>query len=155
MCIRDRGTVRPSGPVPQHRRECRSDRAPCQRSDHTTNVDGHGRSGSDPPIDARRWDGAMGCRPHGLSHRTQRSLDPTGAAGTGQPRTHQIPLKPAAGVTMKHARDWLFSIPTLAAFGFVLVVFHVIALIALPFGRRPFEKVMAALQRSLISPSVS
>ncbi|HZJ47567.1 MAG TPA: lysophospholipid acyltransferase family protein [Acidimicrobiia bacterium] len=52
---------------------------------------------------------------------------------------------------MKHARDWLFSIPTLAAFGFVLVVFHVIALIALPFGRRPFEKVMAALQRSLIS----
>jgi 1-acyl-sn-glycerol-3-phosphate acyltransferase len=52
---------------------------------------------------------------------------------------------------MKHVRDWFFSIPTLAAFGLALGLFHILALIALPFGRRAFEKVMAALQRTLIS----
>jgi len=52
---------------------------------------------------------------------------------------------------MNRVRDWLFSIPTLAAFGFTLAVFHILGLIALPFGQRPFEKVMAALQRALIS----
>ncbi|MEA2024994.1 MAG: lysophospholipid acyltransferase family protein [Actinomycetota bacterium] len=52
---------------------------------------------------------------------------------------------------MKHIRDWLTTIPTLAAFGLSLAVFHVVALAALPFGKRPFEKVMATLQRTLIS----
>ena len=52
---------------------------------------------------------------------------------------------------MKRIRDWLTTIPTLAAFGLSLAVFHLIALAALPFGKRPFEKVMAALQRTLIS----
>ena len=41
--------------------------------------------------------------------------------------------------------------PTVAAFGLALGVFHLVALAALPFGKRPFEKVMAALQRTLIS----
>ena len=52
---------------------------------------------------------------------------------------------------MRRIRDWLTTIPTLAAFGLSLAVFHLIALAALPFGKRPFEKVMAALQRTLIS----
>lgn len=52
---------------------------------------------------------------------------------------------------MKHARDWFYSIPTLAAFGFVLGFFHIVGLVALLFGQRPFEKTMAALQRSLIA----
>jgi 1-acyl-sn-glycerol-3-phosphate acyltransferase len=52
---------------------------------------------------------------------------------------------------MKHMRDWFYSIPTLAAFGLALAVFHVLALIALPFGQRAFERVMAALQRTLIA----
>lgn len=52
---------------------------------------------------------------------------------------------------MKRIRDWLTTIPTLAAFGLSLGVFHLIALAALPFGKRSFEKVMATLQRTLIS----
>jgi len=52
---------------------------------------------------------------------------------------------------VKRIRDWLTTIPTVAAFGLALGVFHLIALAALPFGKRPFEKVMAALQRTLIS----
>ncbi|MEA2009871.1 MAG: lysophospholipid acyltransferase family protein [Actinomycetota bacterium] len=52
---------------------------------------------------------------------------------------------------MKRIRDWLTTIPTVAAFGLALGVFHLIALAALPFGKRAFEKVMAALQRTLIS----
>lgn len=52
---------------------------------------------------------------------------------------------------MKHVRDWFYSIPTLAAFGFSLGFFHIVGLIALKFGQRPFEKTMAALQRSLIA----
>lgn len=51
---------------------------------------------------------------------------------------------------MKQVRDWLFTIPTVAAFGLTLGVFHLIGLCALPFGQRPFEKVMAGLQRTLI-----
>ena len=51
---------------------------------------------------------------------------------------------------MRRARDWLFTIPTVAAFGLTLGVFHLIGLCALPFGQRPFEKVMAGLQRTLL-----
>lgn len=49
------------------------------------------------------------------------------------------------------ARDWLFSIPTVIAFGLTLVVFEIAGRIALMFGLRPFEWVMAALQRTLLA----
>lgn len=52
---------------------------------------------------------------------------------------------------MKRIRDWLTTLPTLAAFGLALTGFHLVGLAALPFGKRSFEKVMAALQRTLIS----
>ncbi len=52
---------------------------------------------------------------------------------------------------MKAVRDWLFTVPTVAAFGLTLGVFHLLGLIALPFGIRPFEKVMAMLQRTLLA----
>ncbi len=52
---------------------------------------------------------------------------------------------------MKEIRDWIFSVPTVAAFGLTLGVFHLLGLIALPFGIRPFEKVMAMLQRTLLA----
>jgi len=39
---------------------------------------------------------------------------------------------------MKQVRDWIFTIPTVAAFGLTLGVFHLIGLCALPFGQ-PFE----------------
>ena len=52
---------------------------------------------------------------------------------------------------MKRIRDWLFTVPTVAAFGLTLGVFHLIGLCALPFGQRPFEKAMAGLQRTLVA----
>jgi 1-acyl-sn-glycerol-3-phosphate acyltransferase len=52
---------------------------------------------------------------------------------------------------VKEIRDWIFTVPTVAAFGLTLAVFHVLGLIALPFGIRPFEKVMALLQRTLLA----
>ncbi|MGB9357750.1 MAG: lysophospholipid acyltransferase family protein [Acidimicrobiia bacterium] len=52
---------------------------------------------------------------------------------------------------MKRVRDWLFTVPTVAAFGLTLGVFHLIGLCALPFGQRPFEKAMAGLQRTLVA----
>jgi 1-acyl-sn-glycerol-3-phosphate acyltransferase len=51
---------------------------------------------------------------------------------------------------MRRLRDWVFSIPTAAVFGLVLGFFHVLGLLTRPFGIRPFETVMAALQRTLI-----
>lgn len=51
---------------------------------------------------------------------------------------------------MRLIRDWFVSILTTAVFGLVMAAFHVAGLIARPFGIRPFEKVMAALQRTLI-----
>lgn len=47
-------------------------------------------------------------------------------------------------------RDWLFTVPTLLALGATLVVFDVIGRIALLFGLRPFEWVMAAMQQTLL-----
>ena len=52
---------------------------------------------------------------------------------------------------MKRLRDWLFTVPTVAAFGLTLAVFHLIGLCALPFGQRPFEKAMAGLQKTLVA----
>ena len=48
-------------------------------------------------------------------------------------------------------RDWLFSVPTLIAFGLSLIFFDVVGRVALLFGLRPFEWTMAALQRTLLS----
>lgn len=45
----------------------------------------------------------------------------------------------------------MFTVPTVAAFGLTLGVFHLIGLCALPFGQRPFEKVMAGLQKTLVA----
>lgn len=47
--------------------------------------------------------------------------------------------------------SWIATIPFLLCFGLALVVFDVIGRIALLFGLRPFENVMAALQRVLAS----
>jgi len=52
---------------------------------------------------------------------------------------------------MRTVRDWLFSIPTVIAFGLTLVVFDVAGRIALLFGLRPFEWVMAGLQKTLLT----
>ncbi len=51
---------------------------------------------------------------------------------------------------MRTARDWFFSIPTVIAFGLTLVVFDIAGRIALLFGLRPFEWVMAGLQRTML-----
>jgi 1-acyl-sn-glycerol-3-phosphate acyltransferase len=51
---------------------------------------------------------------------------------------------------MRTVRDWFFSIPTLVAFGLSLVVFDIAGRVALMFGLRPFEWVMAGLQKTLL-----
>ena len=50
---------------------------------------------------------------------------------------------------MRAFRDWLVTIPFLISFGLVLALFDVAGRVALLFGLRPFEVVMAALQRTL------
>ncbi len=52
---------------------------------------------------------------------------------------------------MRRTRDWIFSIPTVAAFGSTLVVFDLIGRVARLFGLRPFEWVMAVMQRTLLA----
>ncbi len=51
---------------------------------------------------------------------------------------------------MATVRDWFFSLITVAVFGITLVVFDVAGRVALWFGLRPFEWVMAGLQSSLL-----
>jgi 1-acyl-sn-glycerol-3-phosphate acyltransferase len=51
---------------------------------------------------------------------------------------------------MRTVRDWFFSIPTVIAFGLTLVIFDIAGRIALLFGLRQFEWVMAGLQRTLL-----
>jgi 1-acyl-sn-glycerol-3-phosphate acyltransferase len=51
---------------------------------------------------------------------------------------------------MSFARDWFFSILTVIVFGLTLIVFDLMGRVALLFGLRPFEWVMAWLQRSLL-----
>lgn len=48
-------------------------------------------------------------------------------------------------------RDWIFTVPLLLAFGLTLVVHDLAGRVALLFGQRPFERVMASLQRSLVA----
>lgn len=51
---------------------------------------------------------------------------------------------------MRSIRDWVFSIPTVMAFGLTLLLFDLVGRVALLFGIRPFEWTMAALQRTLL-----
>lgn len=51
---------------------------------------------------------------------------------------------------MKTARDWLFSIPTLIAFGLILGIGDLVGRVTLLFGMGPFERYMARVQRALI-----
>lgn len=52
---------------------------------------------------------------------------------------------------MRTIRDWVFTVPFLLAFGLTLVVFDLAGRIVRPFSLRGFERVMAALQRTLIA----
>ena len=52
--------------------------------------------------------------------------------------------------TVRVIRDWLFTLPFLAVFGLILLVFDVAQRIARLFGRRPHEYVVGALQWSLL-----
>ncbi len=51
---------------------------------------------------------------------------------------------------MRNARDWLFSIPTLIAFGLILGIGELVGRVTLLFGMGPYEQMMARLQRALI-----
>ena len=51
---------------------------------------------------------------------------------------------------MTRARDWLFTVPFLLAFGLLLLVFDIAQRIARLFGRRPQEYVAGALQVALV-----
>lgn len=53
-------------------------------------------------------------------------------------------------MTMRTIRDWVFTVPFLLAFGLTLVVFDIAGRCVRPFSLRGFERVMAALQWSLI-----
>jgi 1-acyl-sn-glycerol-3-phosphate acyltransferase len=52
---------------------------------------------------------------------------------------------------MRRIRDWLVSIPTVIGFGLTLGVYDLVGRAALLLGLRPFEYVMAALQRTLVA----
>lgn len=52
---------------------------------------------------------------------------------------------------MHRLRDWFFTIPLLAGFGVCLLVHDIAGRFVRPFGLRPFEYVMASLQRSLMT----
>ena len=54
-------------------------------------------------------------------------------------------------IMMSLARDWFFSILTVIVFGLTLIVFDVMGRVALLFGLRQFEWVMAWLQKSLLA----
>jgi 1-acyl-sn-glycerol-3-phosphate acyltransferase len=53
-------------------------------------------------------------------------------------------------VAVRVLRDWFFTLPFLAVFGLILLVFDVAQRIARLFGRRPHEYVVGALQWSLL-----
>jgi 1-acyl-sn-glycerol-3-phosphate acyltransferase len=52
---------------------------------------------------------------------------------------------------MRKLRDWIFTIPVLVAFGGTIVFHDIAGRIALLFGQRAFENVMASLQRSIVN----
>lgn len=51
---------------------------------------------------------------------------------------------------MKRAIDWIFTVPFLLLFGLTLGLYDIVGRLARLFGIRPFEYVMAALQRTLL-----
>ncbi len=51
---------------------------------------------------------------------------------------------------MRTVRNWIVTIPLLLLFGATLVLHDIAGRIALLFGQRPFETVMASLQRSIV-----
>jgi 1-acyl-sn-glycerol-3-phosphate acyltransferase len=51
---------------------------------------------------------------------------------------------------MKRVVDWIVTVPFLMLFGLALLVFDIVGRLARLFGIRPFEYVMAALQRTLM-----
>lgn len=53
--------------------------------------------------------------------------------------------------TLALVRDWAFTVPFLATFGVVLLVFDLLQRLARPFGRRPHETVVDGLQVSLMT----
>ena len=53
--------------------------------------------------------------------------------------------------SLARARDWVFTVPFLASFGLVLLVFDVLQRPARLLGRRPHERVVNGLQRSLVA----
>ena len=53
-------------------------------------------------------------------------------------------------MTVRTIRDWVFTVPFLLAFGLTLVVFDIAGRCVRPFSLRGFERVMAALQWTLI-----
>jgi 1-acyl-sn-glycerol-3-phosphate acyltransferase len=54
------------------------------------------------------------------------------------------------GRIVRAIRDWVFTVPFLLAFGLTLVVFDIAGRCVRPFSLRGFERVMAALQWTLI-----
>jgi 1-acyl-sn-glycerol-3-phosphate acyltransferase len=61
-----------------------------------------------------------------------------------------VALRNVCGHTVRVLRDWLFTLPFLAVFALILLVFDVAQRIARLFGRRPHECVVGALQWSLL-----
>jgi 1-acyl-sn-glycerol-3-phosphate acyltransferase len=51
---------------------------------------------------------------------------------------------------MRRVAEWILTVPFLLLFGLTLVLFDIAGRIARPFGLRPFEAVMASLQRTLL-----
>lgn len=68
-----------------------------------------------------------------------RSLDPSNA-----------PSERVSLTAVKRVLEWIVSVPFILLFGLVLLVFDVVARVARLFGLRPFEHVMATLQRTLV-----
>jgi len=52
---------------------------------------------------------------------------------------------------VRRVRDWALTLPFLLAFAVTLLVFDVVGRVVLVFSLRGFEKVMAALQRTLVA----
>jgi 1-acyl-sn-glycerol-3-phosphate acyltransferase len=52
---------------------------------------------------------------------------------------------------VRKLRDWVLTVPFLAAFGLSLVIFDLAGRLVRPFSLRGFEAVMAALQRTLMA----
>ncbi len=54
-------------------------------------------------------------------------------------------------LVVRRIRDWIFTIPFLVSFGLALLLFDIAGRVTRLFGLRPFERVMASLQRTLVA----